>query len=208
VTLFNRVVVSFLLLALASAAVAVIALAWAIPDESIRGLRDAVDWLGDNNEDLQKVALTSGGALVALVSLTLLVFELMPAAPTAVKVADVTAGDAVLSTVAIGQRVEEAVREVPNVSQVRTSIKTRRAGSKSLSTCTSSPRPTWPRSPTPLASCAQVLSERLHVALAAQPRVRLHYRELQLRQPAAPRPAPAGPRSPAPAPPRRARSLP
>jgi hypothetical protein len=73
--LINRIVVTFALLALAAGAISIVALAWAIPEDSIRGLRDAVDWLEENNEELQKVLLTTIGAFVALMALIGLVIN-------------------------------------------------------------------------------------------------------------------------------------
>ncbi len=170
-----------------------------MPDDSIRGLRDAVNWLSDNNDDLQKVVLTTGGALIALVALTLLVFELTPSSSAAVKVTDVTAGDAVLSTVAIGQRIEEAVREVASVSQVRTSVRTRRKGVEvSLDLHVEPEANLATVADAACEAVRQVMSERLHVALASQPRVRMHYRELRLQQrPAPSRAVPVAPAEPA-----------
>ena len=99
--LINRIVITLLLLALFAGAIAVIVLTWAMPDDSISGLRDAVDWLEDNNEDLQKALLTMIAALVALVCFTALVLEFVPSSGGAVKVTDVQTGQAVLTTAAI-----------------------------------------------------------------------------------------------------------
>jgi len=64
---FNRIALALLCLALVAGAVSIIALAWTIPAESIDALQNAVDWLRDNNEDLQKVVLTAGAAAVGLI---------------------------------------------------------------------------------------------------------------------------------------------
>ena len=63
---FNRFLVIVLLLAVAAIAVTVIVFAWAAPNEGIDGLQNAVDWLRDNQTDLEKTLISSGAGLIAL----------------------------------------------------------------------------------------------------------------------------------------------
>lgn len=204
--LFNRMAVTLLFLALAAGAITVIVLAWTMPEESIRGLRDAVDWLDDNNADTQKVVLTSAGALIALIAVTVLVMEFAPSNGAEVKVTDVNTGNATLTTTAIGQRIEEAVRTVPNIVEVRAAVRARRKGI--LVSLELHVDPNANLAAVAEAACEatrQVLAERVHVELAEQPKVRLHYRELRLHRlgrapssapaPAASAPGPAQPSS-------------
>ncbi len=181
--LINRIVVTFVLLLLAGAAISIIALAWTIPTDSIDWLRDAVTWLGDNNEDMQKVLLTTAGALVALVALSALVLEYAPSAGPAVRVTDVKAGEAVLTSAAIGQRVEEEVRAVEHIAEVRASIRPRRKGVEVFLDLHVDPQANLATVADEACEAARrVLSEKVHVELAKPPSVRLHYRELRLQR--------------------------
>jgi hypothetical protein len=190
VNLFNRIVITLLLLALAGGAIAIVALAWTLPEDSISGLRDGVNWLDDNNGDLEKVILTTAGALIALVAFAIIVMELIPSAGKDVKVSDVEAGNVVLSTAAIAERVDEAVREVPNVAQVKSVVRGRRKGVEVFLDLHVDPNANLAAVSAAACDAARrVLSERVHVPITGQPRVRLHYRELRLQQAAA-RPEP------------------
>jgi hypothetical protein len=189
VNLINRIVVTFALLALAAGAISIVVLAWTIPEDSIRGLRDAVDWLDENNEDLQKVLLTTIGAFLALVAFIALVLEFVPSSGPAVKVTDVQAGEALLTTAAIGQRVEEEVRGVANVTEVKAVVRGRRKGVEVMLDLHVDPQANLATVTNEACDAARrVLSDKVHVALAEQPRVRLHDRELRLQRALQPRP--------------------
>jgi hypothetical protein len=180
---FNRFVIVLLLLALAAGAVAVVVLAWARPEESIASLRDAVDWLGDNNETLQKVVLTSVGLVVALIALSVMIFEVVPHAGTEVNVRDVKAGDAVLSTASIGQRIDEAVREVPHIAESRSIVRAKRKGVLVSLDLHVEPEANLAAVADQASQAVRdVLADKVHVALLQPPRIRLHYRELRLQR--------------------------
>lgn len=204
--MFNRFVVVFVCLLLIAAAVAIIVLAWAVPQDSINRLSDAVKWLNDNNEDLQKVILTAAGAAIALVSLIVLLIEVGPSGAAEVRVTDVKVGDARLSTAAIGQRVEEAVREVPHVSEVKAAVRTKAKGVQvSLDLHVDPDANLATVSDQACQAARDVLTEKVHVALTQPPRARLHYRELRLQRAGAARaaarayqPPPAIPPAPGP----------
>ena len=179
---FNRIFLFLLCLALAAAAVAAIVLAWTIPGDSIDGLRDAVDWLDEHNEDLEKALLTTAVGLIALVALVVAILELMPQSGADVKVTDLRVGDAVLSTLSISQRIEEAVRQVPSVTEARAGVRAKRKGVLLSLDLRVEPEANLATVTDEACEAAQdVLMNRLHVALVEQPRVRLHYRELRLR---------------------------
>ena len=180
--LLNRIVLVLACLALAAGAISLVVLAWTIPQESIDGLRDAVDWLDEHNEDLEKALLTSGGALLAFIAVVVLAFELVPRAGADVTVTDLRVGDAVLSTLSISQRVEEAVRQVPSVTEARAGVRAKRKGVLLSLDLRVEPEANLATVTDEACEAAQdVLMNRLHVTLVEQPRVRLHYRELRLR---------------------------
>jgi hypothetical protein len=178
---FNRVVLVVLCLLLIVAAVWVIVLTWTIPNRSINWLQDAASWLDDNDGDIEKALLTTISASIGLIATIVVLIELIPRRGPDVKVTDLSRGDATLSTAAIGQRIEEAVCQVPNVAEVRASVKARKKGvlvgldlqvdpDANLATVTDE-------------ACQvaeDVLTNRVHVSLLRPPTARLHYRELRL----------------------------
>ena len=181
-TLFSRIFVILICLVLAAGAIAIVIVAWTIPQESIDGLRDAVDWLQKHNQDTEKALLTAIGALLALLALVVVLLELLPKSGTEVKVSDLKIGDAVLSTAAITQRVEEAVQRVPHVAAVRAAVKAKRKGVKVALDLHVDPEANLAAVTDEACQAAtDVLTNRVHVTLQEPPHARLHYRELRLR---------------------------
>ena len=188
--LFNRGVVLMLLLALITGAIGLAVLAWTIPDDTLDWLRDSVDWLDENDGDTEKAVLTAIVIVIAAVAFIILFFELMPRAGKDVHVTDLEGGQATLTTAAVAQRIEDRVRQLPNVADVKAFVQPRRKGvdvemdlhvdpDANLAEVTNSASE----------ACRDVLSTRMHVALAGSPRTRLHYRELRLRRQGQPEPA-------------------
>jgi hypothetical protein len=179
--LFNRIVLVVILVALAAGGIAVAVLTWTLPNESIEKLGDAVQWLSDNNQELERALVAAVALLISVIAIALLLFELVPRNWTEVKVTDVQTGDAYLSTASIGQRIEEAVSRVPHVSDVRALVKAKRKGVQvsldlhvepqaNLATVTDAANE----------AARDVLTNQVHVALVEPPHARLHYRELVL----------------------------
>ncbi|HLF71258.1 MAG TPA: hypothetical protein VI759_03825 [Dehalococcoidia bacterium] len=195
-TLFNRIVLALIFLVVAAGAAALSALAWSIPDDSINQLREIATWLDDHNTDGTKIIITAVAGGIGVIALGLAIWELLPKAPAEVKVTDLRVGDAVLSTAAIGQRVEEAVSQVAHVADARATIKAKRKGVIVSLDLHVDPEANLAAVTDEACQAAQdVLTNRVHVAMAAPPTARLHYRELRLRsgQPRRVVPAPAAP---------------
>lgn len=179
---FNRVFLVVLCLVLMFGAAAITALAWGGPDESIDWLRDAVNWLDERNTDGTRFIITTAAVAIGVMALTVLIVELYPRAGGQVKVTDLQVGDAVLSTAAIGQRVEEAVTLVPDVADVRATVKAKRKGVVVNLDLHVDPQANLAAVIDEASEAARtVLTEKVHVALAEPPRTRIHYRELRLR---------------------------
>ncbi len=181
--LFNRVTVILGAILLIAAVVAIIALAWIAPNESIDGLGKAVKWLDDNNRDLQKVALTTFGISLAFIAVILVLLELIPSSGPEVKVSGVTVGGAVLSTAAIGQRVEEAVAKVPLIDEVKAFVKASRQGVQVALDLRVDPEANLAATSDEACEAVRnVLTDKVGVALSAPPQIRLRYRESRLKR--------------------------
>jgi hypothetical protein len=128
--------------------------------------------------------------------------EVLPRGSSTVRVSDLRVGNAILSTAAISQRVEEAVERVPHISDARAVVKSGRKGVKVALDLHVDPEANLATVTDEACEAAtDLLTNRIHVALAEPPRARLHYRELRLQRasqgraatPVAPPPPPAGP---------------
>ena len=178
---FNRVVLIFLCLALIVAAVAIIVLTWTIPNRTINWLADAVQWMDDNDGDLEKALLTTVSASVGLIAMIVLLIELIPRRGPGVKVSGLNRGNATLSTAAIGQRIEEAVCQVPNVSEVKANVISKKNGVLVSLDLQVDPEANLATVTDEACQVAEdVLENRVHVSLLKPPSARLHYRELRL----------------------------
>jgi hypothetical protein len=183
VNLFNRIVVVLLFITLAAGAIAAAVLAWTIPNKTINWLADAVQWLDDHDGDTEKAILTAGAVITALVSLAVLVLELMPRRRSDVRVSNVQGGQASLSTAAVAQRLEETMRQVPNVLDAKSYVTARRRGIDVEMDLDVDPDANLAEVTSAAATAARdLLGNRMHVALLSDPKARLHYRELRLRR--------------------------
>jgi hypothetical protein len=181
VNTFNRIVLIVVCVLLVVAAVGIVTLTWTIPNRSVNWLADAAQWIDDNDGDLEKALLTTISAFIGLVAVIVLLIELIPRRGPSVQVTDLASGSATLSAASISQRIEEAVVQVPHVSEVRADVKSKRKGvivaldlqvdpEANLATVTDEACNT----------ATEVLTQRVHVALLRPPTARLHYRELRL----------------------------
>jgi hypothetical protein len=186
---FNRLFMTLLGLALLVLAMSVVALTWTIPGDSIAWLRDATDWMARHNEDTEKALLSLIAGTVAFLALVLVLLELLPDNGD-VRVTDLRVGGAVLSTADITQRVEEAVRTVDHVVNVKASVKAKRKGVLVLLNLDVDPDANLAIVTDEACEAASdVLANKVHVSLAAPPQARLHYRELRLKSRTAKEPA-------------------
>ena len=180
-TTFNRIVLIILCLALITLAVAIIVLTWTIPNRTVNWLGDAVQWVDDNDGDMEKALLTTISASIALLATIVLVIELIPRRGPGVKVSGLARGNATLSVAAIGQRIEEAVCLVPNVSEVKATVTSKKNGVLVALDLQVDPDANLATVTDEACQVAEdVLENRVHVALLKPPTARLHYRELRL----------------------------
>ena len=179
--MFNRIVLIAICALLVVAAITVITLTWTIPNRSVNWLADAARWVDDNDGDLEKALLTTVSAFIGLVAVIVLLIELVPRRGPAVQVTGLASGNATLSAAAIGQRIEEAVVQVPHVSEVRAEVKSRKKGVLVALDLQVDPEANLATVTDEACQVAtEVLTDRVHVALLRPPTARLHYRELRL----------------------------
>jgi hypothetical protein len=178
---FNRLFMTLLALAVTALAIALMALTWTIPGETIDWLRDATEWMARHNLDTEKALLTLIAGVVAFLGLVLVLLELLPDTGE-VRVTDLRVGGAVLSTADITQRVEEAVRGVDHVVNVKATVKARRKGVAVLLNLDVDPDANLMEVTDEACEAAtDMLTNKVHVALAEPPQARLHYRELRFK---------------------------
>jgi len=178
----NRMTVVVLCLALAIASLAIIALAWASPESSITGLRDAVQWLSDHNKDTEKTLLTVALGALAFVAVIIALLELLPDSGAEVKVTDLQGADASLSTSDIGGRVEEAVRQIEHVVAVKAALKSQKKGVQVALELHVDPDANLALVTDEACNAARdILANKIHVAVIEPVRARLHYRELRMK---------------------------
>jgi hypothetical protein len=179
--MFNRFLMTVLCLALIVGGIGVLTLTWALPNETIDWLRDATDWMGRHNQDTEKALLSIIAGTIAFLGLVLLLLELLPDNGD-VRVTDLRVGGAVLSTADIQQRIEEAVRGVDHVVNVKAAVKAKRKGVTLLLNLDVDPDANLATVTDEACEAAtDVLSNKVHVALAEPPQARLHYRELRFK---------------------------
>ncbi len=193
----NRLIILLGALLLMFAVALVILFTWAAASESVQRLSDFVQFLHDHQDDNgSRIILTLGGVVVALLALVVVIAELTPPRAERVPVRDVRAGDALLSTDAIGQRLQQEVSAVPHVTQVKAMVAARGKGVEvDLELHVDPDTNLALTSEEACRAVENILTNRLSVEMARPPRLNLRYSELRL----AAKPATTSP-SPPPAP--------
>lgn len=163
----------------------VILLAWGAPENSIDALEDFVEYLDDHTDDLSRIILTLGGAILILVAVVLIIAEVTPPATAAVKVQQVKAGSAVITTQEIEHRIEQEVASVPHVGQAAVKVMGRGRGVELDLDLHVDPEANLSETAEETCRRARELAEgKMGIALLQPPRAHLHYRELHLAAPA------------------------
>jgi hypothetical protein len=178
----NRLVIVLLALLLMFAVAVVILFAWAAAPESVERLSDFVQFLDDHaRDDGSRIILTLGGVVLALLALVVIIAELTPPQAERVPVRDVQAGDALLSTDAIAQRLQQEVSTVPHVTQAKAAVAARGKGVEIDLELHVDPETNLAL--TSEEACRAVeglLANRLSVEMVRPPRLNLRYSELRL----------------------------
>jgi hypothetical protein len=172
----NRLIVVFGVVVLILFALMVIVLAWAYSADTIHKLGDFVTYLNDRDTNGTKIIITLGASFVVLVGLSFLVLELAPRGDKTVAVGDVETGTAVLSTAALGRRLEQIVMELPGVEAARAKVAGKKRGVDVDLQVMVDPESDLSAIASEVSRVTQeAVTQRMSVALASPPRLRLYY---------------------------------
>jgi hypothetical protein len=178
----NRLAIVLLALLIIFAVAVVVLFTWAAAPESVERLSDFVGFLNDHAEDDgSRVILTLGAAVVSLLALVIVIVELTPPQAERVPVRDVRAGDALLSTDAIAQRLRQEISAVPHVTQTKATVSARGKGVEIDLELHVDPETNLAlTSEEACRAVENLLTNRLSVEMARPPRLNLRYSELRL----------------------------
>jgi len=180
--LANRLIIVLGALLVMFAVAVVILFTWAAAAESVERLANFVQFLHDHEEDDgSRIILTLGGIVVALLALAVVIAELTPPRAERVPVRDVRAGDALLSTGAIAQRLQQEVSVVPHVTQTKATVTARGKGVEvDLELHVDPDTNLALTSEEACKAVENLLTNRLSVEMARPPRLNIRYSELRL----------------------------
>lgn len=109
--------------------VVLILLAWAVPPERPpQWVADVADFMRAHTDTLSRLIFSLALAILILLALALVIFELAPPPQGAVKVTNVKAGNALLGTDIIAQRLERDLRALESVTDVQVTVQGRGKG--------------------------------------------------------------------------------
>ncbi len=178
----NRFVIVLVALLVIFAAVIVITLAWGAPDGSITRIADLADWLRRHNDGETKLIITLGGIVIVLAMLMAIILELTPSPTQRMRVRNVKAGDATITTREIADRINAEVLGIEHVAECASIVAARgRRVEAVLDLQVDAGADLTHLSEDACARVRRLVEEQMGVELAAAPRARLHYRELRLR---------------------------
>jgi hypothetical protein len=186
----NRLVVVVGVAVIILFAAMVIVLAWAYSSETIQALRNFATFWADRETNGTRAIITLVAAFVILVGLSFLVLELAPRMERTVLVRDVETGAAVLSTVAVGRRLEQIVASLPEVEAVRAKVVSKKKAVEVDLQVMVDPETDLAAIASQVARVTQdAVTQQMSVAMVGEPRLRLYYSQESTR--VAPRPLPA-----------------
>lgn len=177
----NRFVVIALAFAGIFAALVLALLAWGAPDESIARIADLAGWLGRHNNTEVKTIISLSAAVAVLLMLMAILVELTPSPTQKMRLRNVRAGEAVITTHEIAARVNAEVEAIPHVAACNAIVAARGRRAEIVLELHVEPGADLADTADDACRRTRVLAEtKLDIDLAAPPRARLHYRELRL----------------------------
>lgn len=196
----NRFALVVAALVITFLALLVVLLAWGAAAGSIARLSDLAGYLRDHNNREAKLMVTLGAAVIVLLMLTVIIAEVTPSPIAKMRVRNVRAGDATITTTEIAARVEAEARSVPHVRDCAAIVATHGRRVDVVLDLHVDEGADLAQAAEAACARVQALTEgQMGIELAQTPRARMHYRELRLRDepaaaPAAARPSPTAER--------------
>lgn len=179
----NRLVIVLGAMLVIFAALLVVLLAWGASTESIGRIEDVAGWLRRHDDGETKTIITLGAAVIFMLMLTAIILELTPSPTQKLRVRNVKAGDATITTKEIAQRINAEVQQVEHVGACDAIVASRGKRLEVVLELHVEPGADLAHTADEACRLAHALVEReIGVELAAPPRARLHYRELRLRR--------------------------
>jgi hypothetical protein len=195
----NRAVIAIAALLIAFVTLIVVVLAWAELGSVANQFEDFAGWLRDHDTNDAKLIISLGALVVILLMAGIMIIELTPSPTQKMRLRDVKAGDATVTTHEIAARIEDDLKQLRHIAAAQAIVAAR--GSKVEVVLDLQVDPGANLATTADEACRRahtLVEQTIGVELAGLPRARLHYRELQLRAPLTP--AAAGGLAPAPPP--------
>jgi hypothetical protein len=190
----NRFVISIAALLEAFLALLIVLLAWLATDGTIGKIEDLAAFLRDHDGRDAKVIVSLLALVTVLLMVTVMIIELTPSATQRMRLRDVKAGDATLTTLEIAGRIEEEVRVIDHVAWSKATVAAHGDRVEIVLDLHVDAGADLARTADEACRRAHVLvEEQMGVSLTRRPRARIHYRELRLGAAGAPPPPPARP---------------
>jgi hypothetical protein len=183
----NRFAISVIALLVIFVALIVVVLAWGASGAMIDRIDDFAGYLRDHDDRSGRVVVSLAALIVVLLMLTVMIVELTPSPLQRMRVRNVKAGDATITTPDIARRIEEEVRQVRHVADCAVVVAVR--GQRIEVALDLHVQPGADLAHTADEACRRadmLVQEQMGLQLASRPRARLHYRELRLKENAVP----------------------
>lgn len=190
----NRLVIVLVAMLVIFGALLVVLLAWGASSGSIGRVEDLAGWLRRHDDTETKTIITLGASVIVLLMLSAIILEVTPSPTQRMRLRNVKAGGATITTREIAARINAGVQQVEHVAGCDAIVATRGKRLEVVLELHLEPGADLARAADEACVRAQALVEQeIGVELAAPPRARLHYRELRLRGETQPAPAERAP---------------
>jgi hypothetical protein len=107
---------------------ALIFVTWSASDRAIDGLRDAVQFLDDNNDNIGRLIVTLAALVTVVLALLLIIVDLAPEEDERELRVEQAGATTIVPAAALRQRLEEALAALPEVTAARARVNTRDRG--------------------------------------------------------------------------------
>lgn len=103
-------------------------LTWSAPEDVIDRIGDFQEFLADNNDDAGKLIVTLGALVTVVLALLVIIVEVAPEEEERELRVEQAGATTIVPASALRQRLEEAVREIPDITAARARVSTKDKG--------------------------------------------------------------------------------